>query len=89
MDRVRLYVWYKVDLIFDWKGKRYDLRIDDVTYTQGAPFTANSFESLGLYSLPRGEVWFDEIFAGKVVQPFLGTCTLDKAEIRLFQPRVL
>lgn len=64
MERVHLYVWYKVDLLLFWSTKRYDLRIDDVTYVRQAPYTADSFQRIGLYSFPRGEVWFDEIFAG-------------------------
>jgi len=63
-ERVSLHHWYKVDILLFWATQRYDLRIDDVTYVRQAVYTAKSFQRIGLYSFPRGEVWFDEIFAG-------------------------
>jgi hypothetical protein len=64
LERVDVYTWYKVDIIFYWDSKTYDVRVDDVTYVRKSPFSAPSFSRIGLYSFPRGEVWFDEIFAG-------------------------
>lgn len=64
LERVDLYTWYKVDIILYWDSKTYDIRVDDVTYVRKSPFSAPSFSRIGLYSFPRGEVWFDEIFAG-------------------------
>lgn len=65
LERMDLYTWYKVDILLYWEGRQtYDVRIDDVTHVRQARFTAPSFSRIGLYVFPRGEVWFDEIFAG-------------------------
>ena len=58
-------VWYKLDILINWRANVYDVRFNDVGIVLDAPMTAQKLDAIGLYVFNGAEVWFDEVFVGE------------------------
>ena len=56
--------WYKIDIFISWKNSTYNIRLDDVSRINQAPFRGVSMDRLGVYTYHNTRLYVDEIFAG-------------------------